>query len=1121
MKELRELIFKNYKIESIEEDFFAEGIDIRINGSANSDEWEITAEYEDEEVFSNIIVLRELKKVQLDCDCEFSFDDGTCFHLFNLFQVICNLSSKTFNPPKEISKIILANFDEIEVPKNLYKRSDNNKDWKNIFDLRRLNNKNNFEGRDLKDPVISKIKNSAKKKRYYCNLNLNRGELVLELMQQNILKNGGFGAECNESWTRLTYENKAYVDPVFLPIIEKYNHLFQDDDLDGYYSWRGRSSSVPEIKLNGTNLEILSDLSRIKRLYYKKELVQSKLEKPLDIYFELSSKKTKKDEAQKFKLNIYLKESKSDKADSDKDQLTINFSKIKKIYSLNIFLDNGILYRFSVLENFSLDDLEDIKNLEIEEGQVEEFLSLYLEAKGSFKNLTLPSYLEEKYGKQVENTLKPKLVAQFFYSRSGEVVSEDSLILKFLFDYNGLRFTLQDAREVIEYEAKKYLARDLNLEKILYDKILKKLNLVSYYNEDNFELPEGSLKLSLVNDDIFAIEFIDFINSIKLLNDENCIIELEKTPIRHGSFSSASITSSGEDWFDLNIDVSFDDFNLSMLDLLKSSQGKSSFLKLPDGSFGILSEKWLKKIQALSAITVKKDGKIRFDSSQAFIIDSWISEIENIDLDQKFKEYSDKVKNFNSIKELSEPSEFNGKLRDYQKFGLGWLNFLNQTSFGGCLADDMGLGKTIQVLALLATQKENLKPNLIVAPNSLIENWQNESVKFTKNVKVDLYHGSERKLLFTLNKKKVLVLCTTYGTLVKDIEQFKEVDFNYIILDEAQKIKNATSLVNKSVRLLKAENRLALTGTPIENSMHDLFSIFEFLNPSFRAIASSSRKALKLTEDPKEVSDLKSFLLDSIKPFLLRRTKEEVLKELPLKTEKIIHCEMTAKQKKAYEDMRNAYKISLTKEFQENGFNKSKMNVLTALLRLRQIACHPALVDPKYKYHESGKLNFLLEELEELYNRGHKVLVFSQFIEYLNLVKEKLISKNFKFNYLDGQTTKRQKLVDQFQEASGGRIFLISIKAGGCGLNLTAADYCFIIDPWWNPAVEKQAIDRIHRIGQKKPVFSYKLVTKGSVEEKILNLQASKQKLADALVNCDESFLKALDAEQFEELLAV
>jgi SNF2 family DNA or RNA helicase len=470
-----------------------------------------------------------------------------------------------------------------------------------------------------------------------------------------------------------------------------------------------------------------------------------------------------------------------------------------------------------------------------------------------------------------------------------------------------------------------------------------------------------------------------------------------------------------------------------------------------------------------------------------------------------------------------EPSRgFQGELRDYQKEGLGWMRFLEEFGLGGCLADDMGLGKTVQVLALLESRRQAQEDSksatsMVVVPRSLIFNWIEEAARFAPKLQI-LDHTGMGRAKPGEHFAEFDMILTTYGTLRRDALEFKNIEFDYVILDEAQNIKNSKSVAAKAARLLRARHRLALSGTPFENHLGELWSLFEFLNPGMLGKSSNFGDA----PGPRTIDgpDDKLLVARALRPLILRRTKEQVAKDLPKKTEQLIHCDLDPAQRKLYDEVRDHYRGTLLNKVDQQGLGKSQMIVLEALLRLRQVACHPGLLDPKRLEDSSAKLDVLMPRIQEVVAEGHKALVFSQFTSFLAIVRKRVEAEGIPYDYLDGATRDRQECVEKFQNAEGGRLFLISLKAGGLGLNLTSAEYVFLLDPWWNPAVEAQAIDRTHRIGQQKPVFACRLIARGTVEEKVLELQESKRALVDAVLGEETSLLKNLTREDLEVLLS-
>jgi len=671
-----------------------------------------------------------------------------------------------------------------------------------------------------------------------------------------------------------------------------------------------------------------------------------------------------------------------------------------------------------------------------------------------------------------------------------------------------------------------------------------------------------------------------------------------------GAGPPALSVSSGIDWFELRGEVTYtradgQTQSFTLPQILKAARDGQAMIRLDDGSHGLLPEDWLKEHGLLTAMGELKADHLRFRSSQAALLDALLDERELTSVDEPFAQARQAVRRFESVEPMDPHPQFKGTLRPYQREGLGWMDFLRTFGMGGILADDMGLGKTIQVLAMVQARRradlsrhdqttgesnanEKSAPTLIVAPRSVVFNWIDEAHKFTPELKVIAYSGPERgQMLKAFDDADLIV--TSYGLLRRDVEELLQRRFDYFVLDEAQAIKNPSSQSAKACRLMQANHRLALTGTPIENHLGDLWSIFEFLNPGMLGAnsrfnelirhASSSTNgradfsphapnteptgaeaALEEQPDPDQEQDPEQDsrsaleqVAAALRPFILRRTKKQVLKDLPEKTEQTIHCEMEPAQRKVYDQLKTYYRGTLLKQLDTTpaptpgsgasgatgggqGLGRNAFMVLEALLRLRQAACHPALIDRSHLAGldlpgsgvdlPSAKLDALDEQLDEIIDEGSKALVFSQFTSMLSLVKQRLDARKIPYAYLDGQTRDRREQVARFQTDEKLPVFLISLKAGGTGLNLTAAEYVFILDPWWNPAVEAQAIDRTHRIGQTKPVFAYRLICEDTVEQRILELQQKKRDLADAIVGGDHDLLRNLTRDDLERLLS-
>ncbi|CAH0193474.1 RNA polymerase-associated protein RapA [Pedobacter sp. Bi27] len=575
----------------------------------------------------------------------------------------------------------------------------------------------------------------------------------------------------------------------------------------------------------------------------------------------------------------------------------------------------------------------------------------------------------------------------------------------------------------------------------------------------------------------------------------------------------------GNDWFDIHAVVWFGKYQIPFLSLKQHILHKKREFLLPDGEVAIIPDKWFTQYGSLFSLA--EAGKtLKLKKHHIGLINDLAEDsLANVTLERKLQRLSD----FEDIADTQMPVHFKGSLRDYQKAGYNWFSFLREYNFGGCLADDMGLGKTIQTLAMLQKVKEDDQlletqtTSLIIMPTSLIYNWLTEAKKFTPKLKILAHTGTNRNK-DVANFANYDIIITTYGVTRVDVDELKNFYFNYIILDESQNIKNPASKSFKAVRSLKSKHKLILSGTPVENSVSDLWSQLTFLNPGLLGTQAffyeEYVQAIEKKKDEEKARKLQSI----IKPFVLRRTKEQVAAELPPKTEQVIYCDMSEDQAAYYEKTKSAYRNDLLQSMDDGTFAKKQVQLLQGLTALRQLANHPVMIDGTY-VSDSGKFENVIHTLDNVLKGGHKVLVFSQFVKHLDIFKKHFEAENIPFAYLDGATRNRGEIVSEFQQNTELKVFLISIKAGGVGLNLTQADYVFILDPWWNPAVEQQAIDRTHRIGQDKKVFIYKFIAKDTVEEKILALQNRKKSLANSLITTEESFFKSLSKEDIRDIL--
>jgi SNF2 family DNA or RNA helicase len=576
------------------------------------------------------------------------------------------------------------------------------------------------------------------------------------------------------------------------------------------------------------------------------------------------------------------------------------------------------------------------------------------------------------------------------------------------------------------------------------------------------------------------------------------------------------MVNRGLDWFDTSIKIKFGKEEISLKQVQKALKNATKFIPLGDGTMGLMPEEWIEKFAKYFRSAELVDGNLRTSKINFSAIDHlYEHEVLSKEVSEELAYLKSKIANFKTIHEVAIPKGLKTELREYQKQGLNWLNFLDEFHFGGCLADDMGLGKTVQIIAFILSQKEKRKTgtNLIVVPTSLIFNWQREVEKFAPSLKIKTIYGVNRSKT-TDDFSSFDIVLTSYGTMMADISVLKNYVFHYIFLDESQAIKNPESQRYKAVRLLQAKNRIVLTGTPIENNTFDLFAQLSFVNPGLFINQNRFKEEFSVPIDKFKDSKRAQELQQKINPFVLRRTKKQVATELPEKTEMILYCEMEEEQRKVYDSYRQEIRELLLKPKHNDDPGSKNMLVLQGLTKLRQICNTPALLADSVGYgSSSAKMTVLLEEIETK-SQQHKLLIFSQFVGMLDLIRLELDKRQISHEYLTGQTKDREERVHNFQNDNEIRVFLISLKAGGTGLNLTEADYVYLVDPWWNPAVENQAIDRCYRIGQKKNVVAVRLITPGTIEEKIMLLQNDKRELAEDIIKTDQSVLKSLSPKE-------
>ncbi|MFY7878430.1 MAG: SNF2-related protein [Lacibacter sp.] len=741
-------------------------------------------------------------------------------------------------------------------------------------------------------------------------------------------------------------------------------------------------------------------------------------------------------------------------------------------------------------------------------------------------NKELPSFLKEEaltFARNYTVVFDPSLIREV-KSGDPEISLQlqergDYLVMNPTFSYKGYQVRADDKDEIIVpfEDGLVIVQRNREKEKEFVSKIE---NLHS-----QFVKPEGSQQLALKGTEVLRNNwFFLFVDAMKEMK-----VPVEGWEVlKNFRFNTAKpktqiYISNGVDWFDAKVDVVFGDQRVTIDEVKKALANKQSFVHLQDGTLGVLPEEWIKKYSMLFRLGENKQEKLRLSKYHISVIDELYENRDENELQIELEEKYERLRGFNRIQKVSPPQHLLPILRPYQESGFQWINFLEEVGWGGILADDMGLGKTVQALSFLyhLREKQGSLKALVACPTTLMYNWENEIRKFTPNLTYHIHHGGQR----TRDQSffdSVEIVITTYGTLRSDIKLFSEQTFDSVILDESQAIKNPQSKIAKAVCLLKSKNRLCMSGTPLQNNTFDVFAQMNFLNPGMLGSVEHFRNEFATPIDKFGEKEQKDHLRKLLFPFILRRTKEQVAKDLPEKTETVLFCEMETEQRKIYDAYRNEYRSRILGTIEQVGIGQSQLTILQGLMKLRQICDSPYILnEPEKLPNHSVKLEELTRELQE--NIGnHKALVFSQFLGMLSLIKEKLTELNIPFVYFDGSTSapEREKAVHTFQNNEEIRVFLISLKAGGVGLNLTAASYVYLVDPWWNPAVEQQAIDRTHRIGQTNNIFAYRMICKDTIEDKILVLQERKRALAKDLITDDTGFVKSLTREDVEYLFS-
>ncbi len=756
-----------------------------------------------------------------------------------------------------------------------------------------------------------------------------------------------------------------------------------------------------------------------------------------------------------------------------------------------------------------LEDFDSEGNLTLFGHEAADFIQNYLPLLSRKPEVVLPENFF------VPHVLQEKPEAHYkLYEEEGS----DKLVLNLNFSYGSRVVTphLHEEDVLVEFEeeGKKILVRrDMDFEREalegFYEQGFKRISA------DRFETG-GEEALDFISAGLPSLQKIGKVD----MEEDLASFRLMGT-LGEGQIKAKAVQNS-IDWLDLQLYFEIEGVQIPYETVQALVAQQKRYIKIPQKGFVKIDLEDFahleEKISELEA-EVDENGVLRVSQFHS----AYLDETFQVDwgASQDLGAMARSLRITDRIPETALPENLKSVLREYQHRGYDWLSFLHDHRFHGILADDMGLGKTLQSLCYLLDRRERFgpKPNLVLAPTSVVFNWANEAKKFTPQLKVVVLTGPSRAELYPQMEQADLVI-TSYAIYRRDVEILSQQDWRTVILDEAQNIKNFRSKTALLVKEIKSEQRWALTGTPLENRLSELWSIFDFLMPGFLgSYPHFKRKYQQPIENQQSVIHLER-LKKRIYPFILRRLKNEVAKELPPKTEVTSLCEMTPEQTKLYQEVLATCRKQVFAEVEKKGIEKSHVSILTALLRLRQVCCHPELLGPQFEKRkaDSGKMDAFKDLVTEVIDEGHRILVFSQFVEMLSLLRSWLESQQIAYEYLDGRTRKREEKVTRFNENPDIPVFLVSLRAGGTGLNLTGADYVIHYDPWWNPAVQDQATDRVHRIGQKKHVFSYKLITKDSVEEKILLLQEKKRSLARELLSSDAGIGKRLTYEDLEYL---
>ena len=893
-----------------------------------------------------------------------------------------------------------------------------------------------------------------------------------------------------------THSQEAFAEESMplLNFILKYSEIIKyANEATNTYGYYGRTIDENHITISNTGIDELFEVLKNQEVIFQKEYTETKV-----LFLD-----TKPD----IKFNI-------EKSEDGECLLVPNID----IYEYDIilgkeyiyFLMKNVLYRCDKeFENTTLKLLQTYRNNFVTEIP--------------FKEQDLKQLFSIVYPKVKENielkTLNEEEIEKY--------VPQD-LYVKLYLDYDANNYITLDIKFVYgETEFNPLLEQNINIPRNLAseDEVLE------IFRKSGFMLDVKNARLILANEEaiynFLTVQIEEYMKKFEVLATEN----FKQKEIRGPKVGTLGVRVENNL---LKIDLEDIDFDLSELkDIMSGYKLKKKFHRLKNGSFINLEDN--ETIEFLDSITSGMDidykqiekGELKLPAYRSLYLDRLLQNIKtaNVVKNEEYKNLINKIQKKDINEETKLPENLNAKLRSYQIVGFEWLKILDSYSFGGILADDMGLGKTLQLITVLMSyveNEENPKPSIVVCPSSLSLNWDNEIKKFAPNLKSIVISGNagERKnQINEINNYNIVI--TSYDLLKRDIDIYKEKNYNfkYIIADEAQYIKNNNTQNAKAIKQIEAETKYALTGTPIENSLSELWSIFDFIMPGYLF---SYKKFKELYEMP-IVRDEDEYAMKKLKmliePFILRRIKNEVLTELPDKTITVLNNQMQDEQQKIYLSYLQDAKTQAATEISANGFERSQIKILALLMRLRQICCHPGLFIENYK-GESSKLNQCIEILKDAIASGHKILLFSSYTGMFEIIEKELKKQEVKYFKLTGQTKvgERIKLVDEFNENEEVKVFLISLKAGGTGLNLIGADMVIHYDPWWNLSAENQATDRTYRIGQKRNVQVYKLITKNSIEEKIYELQERKAKLIDNMLSTNETFINKLSKEEIMEL---